>query len=175
MICSLQKQHSSLRSDSTPNIVFSNNMWGQSIEMNILHSELILQQWVGLNSAKSKLVCILFIVGQKKKCRVFSYPTRSLSWFPRFSSFISFSETTISCGGDIGCIYNYLCNQCLLPLMLWVRISIRARCTALCDKVCQWLASGRWFSPGPVFEDYISFLQSIGIKQTNKTNLFDGV
>jgi len=24
-------------------------------------------------------------------------------------------------------IYNYLCNQCLSPLMLWVRISIRAR------------------------------------------------
>ena len=36
-------------------------------------------------------------------------------------------------------IYNYLCNQCLLPLMLWVRISIKARCTTLCDKVCQWL------------------------------------
>jgi hypothetical protein len=31
-------------------------------------------------------------------------------------------------------IYNYLCNQCLSPLMLWVRISIRARCTTLCDK-----------------------------------------
>jgi hypothetical protein len=45
-------------------------------------------------------------------------------------------------------IYNYLCNQCLSPLMLWVRISIRARCTALCDKACQWLATGRWFSPG---------------------------
>jgi len=29
-------------------------------------------------------------------------------------------------------IYNYLCNQCLSPLMLWVRISIRARCTTLC-------------------------------------------
>ena len=27
-----------------------------------------------------------------------------------------------------------LCNQCLSPLMLWVRISIRARCTTLCDK-----------------------------------------
>jgi hypothetical protein len=37
-------------------------------------------------------------------------------------------------------IYNYLCNQCLSPLVLWVRISIRARCTPLCDKVCQWLA-----------------------------------
>ena len=45
-------------------------------------------------------------------------------------------------------IYNYLCNQCLSPLMLWVRISIRARCTTLCDKVCQWLAAGRWISPG---------------------------
>jgi hypothetical protein len=32
-------------------------------------------------------------------------------------------------------IYNYLCNQCLSPLMLWVRILIRARCTTLCDKV----------------------------------------
>ena len=36
---------------------------------------------------------------------------------------------------------------CLSPLM-WVRISIRARCTTLCDKVCQWLKTGRWFSPG---------------------------
>jgi hypothetical protein len=46
-------------------------------------------------------------------------------------------------------IYNYLCNQCLSPLMLWVRISTRGRCTTLCDKVCQWLATGRWFSLGP--------------------------
>ena len=46
-------------------------------------------------------------------------------------------------------IYNYLCNQCLSPLMFWVRISIRTRPTTLCDKVCQCLAAGRWFSPGP--------------------------
>jgi hypothetical protein len=32
-------------------------------------------------------------------------------------------------------IYNHLCNQCLSPLMLWVRISIRARCTTLCDSL----------------------------------------
>jgi hypothetical protein len=39
-----------------------------------------------------------------------------------------------------GCyIYNYLCNQSLSPLVLWIRISIRARCATLCDKVCQWL------------------------------------
>ena len=46
-------------------------------------------------------------------------------------------------------IYNYLYNQCISPLMLWVRISIRVKCTTLCDKVCQWLATGRWFYPGP--------------------------
>ena len=45
-------------------------------------------------------------------------------------------------------IYNYLYNQCLSPLTLWVRISIRARCTTLCDKLCQLLATGLWFSPG---------------------------
>ena len=36
-------------------------------------------------------------------------------------------------------IYNYLCNQCLSPLKLWVRISLRQ------DKVCQWLVKGRLF------------------------------
>ena len=36
-------------------------------------------------------------------------------------------------------IYNYLCNQYLSPLMLWVRISIKARCTTLCDKVFSYL------------------------------------
>jgi len=51
-----------------------------------------------------------------------------------------------------------LCNQYLSPLMLWFRISIRARCETLCDKVCQWLATGRWFSPGPP------------VSLTNKTN-----
>ena len=55
--------------------------------------------------------------------------------------------------------YNYLCNQCLSPLMLWV--SIRARCTTLCDKVCQWLATGQWFSPGSL------------VSSTNKTDLLD--
>jgi len=45
-------------------------------------------------------------------------------------------------------IYNYLCNQCLSPSMLWIRISVKARCTTLCDKVCQWFVTGWWFSPG---------------------------
>jgi len=35
------------------------------------------------------------------------------------------------------------------PLMLWVQISTRTRCTTLCDKVCQWLVAGWLFSPDP--------------------------
>ena len=39
-------------------------------------------------------------------------------------------------------------NQCLSPLTLWVRIRLRwgVLDTTLCDKVCQWLAAGQWFS-----------------------------
>ena len=41
-----------------------------------------------------------------------------------------------------------LCNQCLSPLMLWVRIPLREGVLdiTLCDTVCQWLTTGRWFS-----------------------------
>jgi hypothetical protein len=42
--------------------------------------------------------------------------------------------------------YLHLCNQCLSPLTLWVWILPRARYTTLCDKVCQWLVTCRWFS-----------------------------
>jgi len=42
-----------------------------------------------------------------------------------------------------------------------VRISIRARWTTLCDKVCQWLATGRWFSSAPP------------VSSTNKTDRHD--
>ena len=47
-------------------------------------------------------------------------------------------------------IYNYLCNQCLSPLKLWVwtRSWRGVLDTTLCNKVCQWLVTGRWFFPG---------------------------
>jgi hypothetical protein len=46
-------------------------------------------------------------------------------------------------------IFNSLWNQCLSPLTLWVQIPLRGGVldTTLCDKVCQWLATGQWFSP----------------------------
>jgi hypothetical protein len=60
-------------------------------------------------------------------------------------------------------IYNYLCNQCISPLKLWVRILLRwgELDTTLCDKACQWLVAGLWFSLGtPIFS-------------TNKTDCHD--
>ena len=61
-----------------------------------------------------------------------------------------------------GLSINYLCNQCLWPT-LWVRKSLRRDVfeTTLCDAVCQWLATGRWFSPGGA------------VSSTNKTDLHD--
>ena len=45
---------------------------------------------------------------------------------------------------------HYPCNRCLSPLTLWVRIPLMRGVldTTLCDKFCQWLAAGGWFSPG---------------------------
>jgi len=47
-------------------------------------------------------------------------------------------------------IYNYLCNQCLSPLTMWVQITLKQGLldTALCYEICHWLATGRWFSLG---------------------------
>ena len=60
-------------------------------------------------------------------------------------------------------IYNYLCNQCLSPLILWVRTPLRRGVldTTLCDKGCQWLAICRWFSLGTP------------VSSTNKTDHHD--
>ena len=58
---------------------------------------------------------------------------------------------------------NYLCNQCISPLTLCVRIPLGLGLLdiTLCDKVCQWLAAGRWFSQGTM------------VSSTNKANRHD--
>jgi hypothetical protein len=60
-------------------------------------------------------------------------------------------------------ICNYICNQCLSPITLWVRISLVAKYSRhnICDKVCQWLTTGRWFSLG------------IPVSSTNKADRHD--
>ena len=52
----------------------------------------------------------------------------------------------------VGFTTTYAISVYHAPLMLWVRIPIRTRCTTLYAKACQWFATGRWFSQGtPVF------------------------
>ena len=65
-------------------------------------------------------------------------------------------EDTPGCGRCCMVVgfHNYLCNQCLSSLMLWVR-------SLLSDKVCQWLAAGWWYSPGT------------SVSSTNKTDHHD--
>ena len=63
--------------------------------------------------------------------------------------------------GSYGSWIYYLCNHCLSPLMLWVWITIKTRCTTLCDKVCPRLATDRCFSPGST------------VSSTNKTDSYD--
>ena len=54
-------------------------------------------------------------------------------------------------------------NYGLWPLTVWVRTPLRRGLldTTLCHKVCQWLAAGRWFSPGSP------------VSATKKTDLHD--
>jgi hypothetical protein len=47
-------------------------------------------------------------------------------------------------------IFNYLPNQCLSPLKLWVRILFVVRCTRynIIWEIYQWLLTDQWFSLG---------------------------
>ena len=77
-------------------------------------------------------------------------------------------------------IDNHIFNQCLSQLTLRVRIPLRRGVldTTLCDKVCVWLATGRWFSPGtPVSStnktdhpDIAEILLKVVFNTINQTN-----
>ena len=66
-------------------------------------------------------------------CMYVQYSSSSLLSFDGRGSFSSLSYCCWN--------YNYLCNQCLSPIKLW-----RVILNTLCDEVCQWLATGQWFS-----------------------------
>ena len=79
-----------------------------------------------------------------------------------FPAFLQTTNHSWGCRGRDRMVVGFTTTyQCLSPLMLWVRIAIRARCTTLCANVCRWLATGRWFSPGP------------RVYSTNKTDRHD--
>jgi hypothetical protein len=65
------------------------------------------------------------------------------------------------CSGRRGRDRMVLCNRCLSPLKLWVRILLRRGVLdiAFCEQACQWLTTGRWFYSGTV------------VSLTNKTDV----
>ena len=70
-------------------------------------------------------------------------------------------------------IYSYICNQCLSTLKLWVRIPLRLGVldTTLGDKVCQWLATGRWLSPVSFTDrhDVTEIILKVALNAINQT------
>ena len=70
-------------------------------------------------------------------------------WYIFFLYLVTISQKQFK-GSSSYCswIYNYLCNQCISPLTLYVQILFMwgVLDTTLCDKVCQWLAASRWCS-----------------------------
>ena len=129
----------------------------QRENVNIYYCWLVLLEWIS-NSIKDKA----WNVGHFEQNNSDKFTRKFFSSFKRFwsqglhqcfilTNLLQGSSWSWSYGSWI---YNYLCNQCLSPLTLWVRILLRQGVldTTLCDKVCQWLAAGLWFSPGtPVF------------------------
>jgi hypothetical protein len=109
-----------------------------------------------LFSPTCSFICTCFSRKRKEACLIInirgqfnSLYIASISWFGatfilglRWSSQISERPSWLRSYG--GWISNYLYNQCLSSLTLWRGVPG----TTLCDKVCQWLATGRWVSPG---------------------------
>ena len=98
---------------------------------------------------------------QHSTCRIFAFFDRECSKKKQHSISIKLNtyviflclQYSLRGRGDrdrmvVGFTTTYAITQCLSPLMLWVPISISGRCSTLCDKVCQCLATDRWFSVG---------------------------
>jgi hypothetical protein len=85
------------------------------------------------------------------KYRLWSFSTNQISYCKQSSIVLNYNTFVMWIYGPFfkgllgwlsygSWIYNYLCNQCLSPLTLWVQIPLRwgVLDTTLCDKVCQW-------------------------------------
>ena len=75
--------------------------------------------------------------------------THSLTHWYDTSSFTLYKWPSWS-WSDGSWIYNNLCNHFIPLLTLWLRIQLMTGVpdSTVCDKVCQWLVTGRWFSLG---------------------------
>ena len=85
-------------------------------------------------------------------CRCFEHNVFYISLLQTWYIYLSLQQGHRGPGSYGSWIYNYLCNQCLLQLMLWVRLPLRARCTTLWSSLS--VICGR----SVVFSGYSGFL-----------------
>jgi hypothetical protein len=85
-------------------------------------------------------------------CRCFEHNVFYISLLETWYIYLSLQQGHRGPGSYGSWIYNYLCNQCLLQLMLWVRLPLRARCTTLWSSLS--VICGR----SVVFSGYSGFL-----------------
>ena len=80
------------------------------------------------------------------------------------------------CGGDRMVVW-FTTTKCTYAISVY-QGQIKAMCTTLCDKVCQWLATCLWFSPGPPVSstnktdhhDITELLLKVALKTIRQTN-----
>jgi hypothetical protein len=128
--------------------------------------------------AENTILIVFGLTWPKRELTIY----HTLEHASHYTTYVSLNKGGPSCPCSYrNWIHNYICNQFLSPLMLWVRISTKTRCTTLCEKVCQWLATGGWFSRGTAVSstnitdrhDITGILLKVAlntIKQTNKLN-----
>ena len=85
---------------------------------------------------------------------IFTIHSSTVNWYidaPFKADLTSLHIITVSCKLHFCFNYSTLIPIIFHGLALWAWTPFKAMCTkynTLCDKVCQWLATGRWFSPG---------------------------
>ena len=112
------------------------------------------RKWWFINSKlheNLKLVIKIKLITDKF---LFTYSTVNCIFIDLLSSKFSLSNVLqgLSWSWSYGSwIYDYLCNQCLSSLKLWVQTRSWQGVLdiTLCDEVYQWLAAGLWFSGFP--------------------------
>jgi hypothetical protein len=113
-------------------------------------------------------------VSVQSKDSVLGYRLDFGALFFFFHLTVDFVIYTWSYGSSLS---NYLCNQCISQLMLWVRTMWGILDTKLCDKVCPWLATGQWFSLDPLVSsnnktdshDLTEILLKVALNTKNQT------
>jgi len=138
--------------------------WTSTINIQLSVECYLFSPWYGWNIAhlalsndhsftKIKLAVFLSEIQFDRPQYLYEYTGQSWSW-------------SYSCW-----IYNYICNQCISPLTLWVRIPLRrgVLVATLCNTKCQWLVTDWWISPCTDRHDITEILLKVALNTITLT------